>query len=201
MTQLSDSASVTSPSLLLRAAAGDDVAWQRMVQIYGPLVYTWLRRAGAQSNDAADLMQETFLTLATKLSHFDGTIPGATFRGWLWTIAKNKWLDQVRRVQGSYAGGTANLQVLQQLEARLPRIEDPTHEAADRAAVVSRALEIMRAHFAPKTWQAFWRTTVDGVSPDSVADELGITRWTVYKSRARVLERLRRELGALEEID
>lgn len=200
MTRQSSTLSTTSPSLLLRAAGGDDVAWQRMVQIYGPLVYTWLRRTGAQSSDAADLVQETFLTLTTKLAQFDGTAAGATFRGWLWTVAKNKLMDRLRREQMSFAGGTANLERLQQLEARTPTLEDPTHESADRAAVVSRALEIMRTHFEPKTWQAFWRTAVDGVTPDAVAEELGISRWAVYKSRARVLERLRRELGALEEI-
>ena len=201
MTRLSNTMSATSPSLLFRAAEGDDLAWQRMVQIYGPLVYTWLRRAGVQSSDAADVVQETFLTLATKLTQFDGTIPGATFRGWLWTVAKNKMLDRLRREQANYAGGTANLEVLQQLEARIPTIEDPTHEPADRAAVVSRALEIMRTHFEPTTWQAFWRTAVDGETPTSVAEELGVSRWAVYKSKARVLERLRRELGGLEAVD
>lgn len=172
-----------------------------MVQIYGPLVYTWLRRSGLKSTDAADLVQETFLTLVTKLSKFELAAQGGSFRGWLWTVVKNKMMDRHRRNETSYAGGTANLQALQQLEARIPVLEDPTHEASDRAAVVARALEIMRLHFEPKTWQAFWRTAVDGVNPDSVADELGISRWSVYKSRARVLERLRRELGALEEIE
>ena len=195
MTRVSNTNVSTSPSLILRAVAGDEAAWQRMVQIYGPLVYTWLRRSGLKSNDAADLVQETFLALVTKLSKFEPTEQGSSFRGWLWTVAKNKMLDRYRRKEASYVGGTANLQMLQHLEASLPQIEDPTHEVSDRAAVVARALEIMRAHFEPKTWQAFWRTAVDGVSPDRVADELGISRWTVYKSRARVLQRLRREFG------
>ncbi|MCC7334750.1 MAG: sigma-70 family RNA polymerase sigma factor [Pirellulaceae bacterium] len=86
----------TSPSLLLRACGGESLAWQRMVQIYGPLVYNWARRTGLQPQDAADVAQETFAAVSTRLSRFDPQQAGATFRGWLWTITRNKAADFVR---------------------------------------------------------------------------------------------------------
>lgn len=67
-----------------------------MVQIYSP-VYNWARRTGLQPQDAADVAQETFAAVSTRLSRFDPQQAGATFRGWLWTITRNKAADFVLR--------------------------------------------------------------------------------------------------------
>ena len=48
----------TASSLLEQVRAGEPGAWQRIVHVYGPLVYGWARRAGLQAADAADVMQE-----------------------------------------------------------------------------------------------------------------------------------------------
>jgi RNA polymerase sigma-70 factor (ECF subfamily) len=52
-TQASDS---TSSSLLARAARHDADAWQRMSDLYVPLVYRWAQRGGLQASDAADVV-------------------------------------------------------------------------------------------------------------------------------------------------
>ena len=199
----------TSPSLIARAASGDSVAWQRLIQLYGPLVYSWGRRSGLQPQDAADVTQETFSALATRLAGFDPRRAGATFRGWLWTITRNKAADLVRdrRLQPGARGGSTNLALLNAVTdnvAHTVKYEDsnPASEvAADRKEVILRAIAIVRTSFEPTTWQAFWRTTVDGCSPDEVAEELSVSRWAVYKARSRVLQRLRAELDGLEELD
>ncbi len=58
----------------------------------------------------------------------------------------------------------------------------------------------MRNRFEKSTWQAFWRTVIDGVSTEEVAEELGLSRWAVYKARSRVLQLLRSELACLEDL-
>ncbi len=104
----------TSSSLLARASQRDEQAWQRVVQIYGPLVYAWARRTGLQPQDAADVTQETFAAVAMGLAKFDGHRQGATFRGWLWTITRNKAADHVRNQQQARParGGSSNLAIL-----------------------------------------------------------------------------------------
>lgn len=51
--------------------------------------------------------------------------------------------------------------------------------------------ELVRCEFEILTWEAFWRTTVDGISAADVATALGISRNAVYLARSRVLHRLR----------
>lgn len=201
----------TSASLLQRASEGDAPAWQRIVHLYGPLVYQWARRGGLQSADAADVVQETFAAVAGRLGSFDIDRSGATFRGWLWTITRNKVVDVVRRrARGPRGiGGSVAQQWMQDqagdIGANSPSLslsetEPPSDAASDQRAVLHRAVSLLRDRFEATTWQAFWRTVVDGCDPAEVADELGVSRWTVYKARSRVLQRLRTELEGLESL-
>ena len=198
---------VTSPSLLVRATAGEAAAWQRMVQIYGPLVYSWARRTGLQPQDAADVTQETFAAVSTRLPAYDAERRGATFRGWLWTITRNKAADLVRKCRsqpGARGGSTnlANLNAVYEDSSGSVGVSpnSPSERAMDQQEIIRRALAILRSSFEPTTWQAFWRTVIDGCTPDEVAAELALSRWAVYKARSRVLQRLRSELDGLENL-
>lgn len=189
----------TSPSLLDRARAHDPEAWQKVVRIYGPLVYYWARQAGLQASDAADVGQDVFLAVSKSLAQFQHR-PGERFRGWLWTITRNQIRKHFTKSQSqpvAEGGSTANLRL-----ANLP-LEPPSEESTDGKAELDqlkrRALLELRATFHETVWNAFWRTVVDERQPAEVASELGVSVWSVYKSRARVLQRLRVELEQLVE--
>ena len=56
-----------------------------------------------------DVAQEVFLSVHRAIHRFDPTIPGATFRGWLWRIARNAILKSLaRREPRPIGGSTAN---------------------------------------------------------------------------------------------
>src|SRR5262245_39471180 len=86
-----------SSSLLLRVRAQDRNAWQKLARLYGPLVYSWCRRAGVGQEDATDIGQEVFLAVAQKIGKFRRDRPGDSFRGWLFGITQNKIRDYRRR--------------------------------------------------------------------------------------------------------
>ena len=164
----------TSNSLLLRACGGEAIAWQRVVQIYGPLVYSWARKTGLQPQDAADVTQDTFLAISTRLTQFRSDRPGATFRGWLRTIARNKSADLVRERVGkaTVRGGTVNLMALEALrdvsnsEKDCSSVSDSLEaDKQDKQAIVRRIMSILRGSFEKHTWQAFWQIEVDGRTP------------------------------------
>ena len=74
-------------------------------------------------------------------------------------------------------------------------------ESAERRAdwlIVHQLLEVIRDDFQEHTFQAFWRTAVDGRSAVDVADELGMTPEAVRAARYRVLKRLREELEEMQ---
>jgi RNA polymerase sigma-70 factor (ECF subfamily) len=195
-----DEPSSISSTLLQRVKARRPEAWERLVDLYGPVVYRWCRQSGVRLEDAADLVQEVFSSVARHVGEFRREGPGDSFGAWLGTITRNKVRDYYRRCQGRPAarGGTdAQQQFLQIPEP--PDFSQPSHQAGSDGLLSRRALELVRAEFENRTWEAFWRTAVDGQAPADVAEDLGMSLHAVYKAKSRVLRRLRQELNGLLE--
>ncbi|MEO1617593.1 MAG: sigma-70 family RNA polymerase sigma factor [Planctomycetota bacterium] len=194
----------TDASLLRRASEGHEEGWQRLVHIYGPLVYRWIRKCGVQSADAADVMQETLVSVAGALPKFDATCSTASFRGWVWTIAKNKLRDRQRQeakrrsAEDDGKSGAGSLDEIAFRQFLDESDEPPTEPQADADLVRKRTLDCLQDLFPARAWTMFWRTEIDGADASDVAAELGVSKWAVYKAKARVLQRLKQELAGLE---
>jgi hypothetical protein len=100
----------TPASLLERLRQpGERQAWDRFVDLYTPLIYSWTCRMGLQANDAADLVQEVFIVLWHKMAEFRYD-PQRSFRAWLRTVMVNKAHDLRRRREAALRGGSVSLQ-------------------------------------------------------------------------------------------
>jgi RNA polymerase sigma-70 factor (ECF subfamily) len=187
----------TSRSLLERVKADEAEAWDRLVALYAPLVFQWCRGWDLREQDAADIFQEVFQSVASHIGGFRKERPGDTFRGWLRTITRNKVHDHFRR-QGREpegVGGTEAQDRLAQLPAPSSAGDASRDEDIGERSLLARALELIRAEFAERTWQAFWRTAVEGRPAPEVAAELSMSAGAVRVAKSRVLQRLREELG------
>ena len=51
--------------------------------------------------------------------------------------------------------------------------------------------------FASETWKALRLVMLKGKTVDEAADESGVSTWTIYSARARLMKRLRDELDGL----
>lgn len=186
----------TSRSLLVRARSNDQEAWRRLVDLYSPLVAHWCQRWGAAPGDVPDLVQEVFAAVAPGLSTFRHDRPGGTFRGWLRGIARNKVRDYFRRGRGDAEGGTEALIRLREVPVEGDRTDD-TDTDTEVAALYRRALEQVRCRFEERTWLAFWKVAMEDRSAAEVAAELGLSQNGVRQAKARVLRRIKEELGEL----
>src|SRR5262245_8743230 len=71
-------------------------AWDQFVQLYTPLLLHWGRKSGLSEPDAADLSQDVFCVLVTKLPEFEYDAT-KSFRAWLRTVMLNIWRNKKRR--------------------------------------------------------------------------------------------------------
>jgi len=143
-------------------------------------------------------MQDVWPAVAKSVSRFDGTTSGTPFRGWLYTVTRNKLADFFRRqsLRATAEGGsTAHARW-----AELPEAE-PDESLADpqtgNAGVMRRALEAIRQDFEAPTFRRFWETSVEGRAAKEVAAELGLSLDVVYQPKSRVLRRLKQEFQGL----
>lgn len=190
----SDSLS-TSSSLLQRLKENDQDAWRRMVRIYSPLVYYWIRqRASLQAADAAEVMQEVFRSVAGSLSHFKHDGYRGRFRGWLRTIARNAVCEHLRSQsrQSRHFGDSDNAGDLDELAE--PQSRRELEDSPEACLIIQEVLETIRGEFAEHHWQAFRRTAIRRESTGEVAESLGMSRDAVRQARCRVRARIAQEL-------
>jgi RNA polymerase sigma-70 factor (ECF subfamily) len=182
---------LTTSTNLIRNLQGESEpeAWAEFVRLYTPVLYTWARRLRLQHADAVDLVQDVFTVLIQKLPDFRYDRE-RRFRGWLWTVTRNKWRERTRRPALPVDG------------ARHPEeVPDPTPRSAEEVDLgrhlMAQVLPSIEGLFQRTTWRAFWEHVVVGRRAPEVAAELGMSETAVYKSKVRVLARLHKELAEL----
>ena len=83
-------------SLIKKCQRGDRQAFDELIRMYYDYVSGFLLKTTADKTLSEDLTQETFLKMIRNIEKFD-TGGSATFGTWLITIAKNCFIDHLRR--------------------------------------------------------------------------------------------------------
>lgn len=187
----------TRSSLLVRLRDGrDQAAWSQFVEVYAPLVYGFARKHGLQDADAADLTQEVLRSVSSAAGRLEYDPQRGSFRGWLFTIVRNKLRNFLASAQRRWQGsGDTDAQ------RRLEALPDPegNWDREYEQRLFAWAAEQVRGEFEEKTWQAFWQTAVEGRAAGEVSQALGLSVGAVYIAKSRVLARLRSQVQELQE--
>ncbi len=166
------------------ALDSDRAAFAELFGHFAPRVKGFLMRYGLPEFLAEDLAQETLLTVWRKANRFD---PGrAGVSTWIFTIARNKRIDRLRRDRGA---ATARFDASDEME---------DCGSSEELAIAAETAEQVRKAMAtlPDSQAEIVRLSFFAEKPHAeIAQELGIPLGTV-KSRVRLaLARLR---GLLE---
>lgn len=194
-----DNLPLTRVSLLVQIRdQGNRAAWQEFTALYGPVIYGFARKRGLQDADAADLMQDVLRSISTAIGRLDYDRRRGTFRGWLFTITRNKVFNflSARKIRPQGSGDTTTNQLLNQHPDENDGAE--TWELEYQRRLASIAMQRVKGDFQENTWQAFWLTAVEGKPVAEVARQLGMSAGAIYVAKSRVLARLKEEVEAIE---
>ena len=186
----------TSESLLFRlqdfADRPDEQAWERFVALYTPLIFYWARGIGLDQTDASDLVQDVLTRVFQKLPQlkYDST---KSLRGWLRTVTINRYRELHRRKSSKVQ--TASESMIESL-ASVEQAES-TWDIDYARLLVAQAMETMKDDFSAQTWQALERVIKDGRPVEEAAKATGVSPWTIYSAKSRLMKRLRDELDGL----
>lgn len=177
----------TSLSLLARLGeAPQNTDWQRLHQLYEPLLRAWARRAGV--DDADDLIQEVMLVLVKELPIFERRREGA-FRAWLRSILVNRMREHFRQTNRLPLASESMLAELSIDTSPMSQLWEREHDLF----IAKRLLTLVEHDFHPTTWQAFRLQVIDSRTAQETAQELNITVNAALLAKSRILKRLREE--------
>ena len=182
------SSAETDEALLSRVARADRQAFAQVFSAYAPKVKGYLIRLGASAAAAEDLMQDAMLSVWRRAASYDPAKAKAS--PWIFVIARNAWIDKLRREKVELAYRSA-----------LPVSEESADEAPDDSVIrsqtddrISAALETL----SPEQRQAVQLAFFEDRPHSEVAERLSLPLGTV-KSRLRLaLIKLRAHWEQLE---
>jgi RNA polymerase sigma-70 factor, ECF subfamily len=186
--------------LLAGAQAGDEGAFERLVEPYGRELQAHAYRMLGSLHDAEDAMQETLLRAWRGIGRFEGR---SSLRSWLYTIATNSSLRLIerrpKRVLPIEFGPPADpheptgkplvesVWVEPYPDERLPANDESASPEAryEQRESVELAFTAALQHLPARQRAALIMTDVLGFSPAEVAEALDTTPTSIYSALQR----------------
>jgi RNA polymerase sigma-70 factor (ECF subfamily) len=184
----------TNPSLILRIKDPQNAAaWNQLMAIYRPVIYRMARRKGLLHEDAEDLVQGVFISIAKAIDRWEQGEGQPRFRNWLGRITRNAIVNAITRARPDRATGTSS--VLQSL-ASLPQGTESTQSliVECRLEAIRWAAREIQSEFSNATWAIFQSIAIEGRPAPEVAQVFQRTIGAVYAARCRVAARLREKV-------
>ena len=174
--------------LLRRAAAGDQVSWNTIVDRFSSLVWATARAHRLSRTDAADVAQTTWLRL---VEHLDRIREPERLGAWLATTARHESLRMIRRAGREHPSDEADLfEAPDTVVLDRHLLDEERHGALWRAfaGLSERCKRLLRMLMADEE-----------PSYEEVGAALGMPIGSIGPTRIRCLDRLRAtaELAAL----
>jgi RNA polymerase sigma factor (sigma-70 family) len=178
------------PALVRAAAAGDQAAWDRLVERFSGLLWSICRSYRLDTSDAADVFQLTWLRLLERL---DTIQDPARLPGWLATTCRRECLSFLRR--NGRAQPTDDDRVFDHRAGDAPGADRPILES-DRNAGLWRAFAHLSGQ-CQRILRVLVVTAEDGPpSYEVAAAALGLPTGSLGPTRRRCLHQLRKLLDA-----
>lgn len=183
----------TNDSLLGRVRRNDGVAWERLVELYAPFIYSRCRKHWRlEPADAENVGQEVFKSIARSISDFQRKRVGS-FRKWLRVIIDNQCKDHFRKAPPAVgAGGTNAHNVIEAFPDQIDdEIVDSKAEVGEKAGLMRRAMELVQDEFSARDWNIFCDVAIDDKDRKDTAEKYGVSDNSVYLAISRIKKRLR----------
>lgn len=185
----------TSLTLLRMLGERNEFAWEEFAKRYTTFLRHWCEHWGVSSDETEDLIQETFLQVLARISHYRHRGTGS-FRAWMKTVARRYWYEVIK--QAERRKNVAVLENLRRSRLSLDNLESGI-DLLIRQELLEIGMRTAKARVDQKTWEAFCLTTLEGLSGAEAAERLGMSVDAVYMAKCRVQRRITNELVRLDQ--
>lgn len=175
--------------LIRQAQAGDQAAFERLVERYQKPVYHQALRLLSNQEDAADVTQEVFLKVWRNLPSFRGE---SGFSTWLYRLTDNAAIDLLRR-EKKRRGDPSLDDEEQRFDSLLADPAPTPYQAAEREEL-RRAVANGLDSLSEEHRRVLVLREVSGLSYEEIGQQLGLNAGTVKSRIARARLSLAKKL-------
>jgi len=175
----------TSQSLIQAAKMGDEQAREDLYLMYYRLVCHWCLEKGVRVHAIDDIVQDVYVALFEALPTFEHN----SFRGFLWTLTRNKIRDHFRREGWLEAVGSAITRLVDNVKS-VPSASRRAEET-EMKEIIRGVADVVKRHSSERDFRACEMCTIEDMTGAQVAAILGCNRNQVYLANSRVLGRMR----------
>jgi RNA polymerase sigma-70 factor (ECF subfamily) len=186
----------TRVTLLARIRHSSDAeAWTTFVDLYTPLVYNFCRGRDLQDADSRDVTQQVLAIIHRTIGKFEYNQERGRFRNWLGAVTSHEISRHLRRDRrpGKGVGDGWGDDIAALSSAAV----DPSWAEEFNAYIFRLALTRIQREFTAEEWHAFELTWLKELKPGEVAKKMDQKSAWVYKTKFKVIERLKKELDFL----
>jgi len=181
--------------LVLAATSGDQQAFAMLYERHIGAVYDFLARMLRDRTEAEDVAQETFIRAMQSLGSLQ---QGKSFRGWIFTIARNTALNRIerrKRIRPLTTSGQGTDDDEYEMDiVDTNRFSDPA-EAAGSESIAALVWEAA-AGLEPKQYALLDLHVRQGLDSAEIADVLGVTKNNAYVMVNRLKNAVEETIGA-----
>jgi len=182
-------AAPSDEQLMLAYREGDREAFDELYARYAKPIYNFLRRIAPRPDAADDLLQKTFLKVHTARHQYR---PEGLFRGWIFTLARNVFLDDVRR---GHREPTVEAAQFNECIRGKGCDAGPVIGNAEVRLIVAEAIASL-----PLTQrEVIVLSRYQGMSYTEIGDLLGISSNAIKQRAFQAMRKLRQRLSVMEE--
>jgi len=185
-------------TLMLRVQRGDRAAFTELVGKYQQPIFSFILRTLRDETESEDLAQNTFIQVWKSAARYR---PSARFSTWLFTIARNLCLNEIRR-RSRHPADSLDAPTIAGEEHTAPQIEDATIARPTEAVLHGELEDKLAAALAdlPENQRtAILLCQRDELSYDEIARVLGCslsaTKSLIFRGRETLKQRLKNYLS------
>ncbi len=183
-------------ALVAKARSGNVAAFEQLVLAYEKKVYNLAFRMMGNSEDASDVVQETFLRAFSSLRSFRGD---SSFSTWVYRIVSNICLDELRKRSRQRVSSLdepvegQDGEMIRQVADPSPGPEDALQRTETREQIQRGIASLQEDHRVIVVLR-----DVQGLSYEEIAQVLGLSLGTVKSRLNRARLALKKRLEATE---
>jgi RNA polymerase sigma factor (sigma-70 family) len=179
----------------------DQDSWQAFFEIYSNLIFATAMRAGLSRTDAADVLQETVISVFKGIHHLNYDPEKGSFRSWLLQVTTWRINDFLRKASKRASWETLvdyntidQMGGLSSVPAELEQLWNEQWEAT----LLDGAMERVRQRCDSRQFQLFDLSVVKQWPTKKICSLLRVNATRVYVAKFRISKLVKEELHALK---